>query len=95
MAKQPDKKPAQSTPLPLRVLRISIDSAGDELELLITACEVYRGTRRWTGRDRRLSALSPGCCGETEALPHAVAAPGRNAYFNVGCVVVIIRRSVW
>jgi hypothetical protein len=95
MAKQPDKNPVPSTPPPLRVLRISIDSAGDELELLITACEVYRGTRRWTGRDRRLSSLYPGCCGETEALPHAVAAPGRNAYFNVGCVVVIIRRSVW
>ena len=27
----------------LRVLRISIDSAGDELELLIAACEAYRG----------------------------------------------------
>jgi len=27
----------------LRVLRISIDSAGDELELLIAACEVCRG----------------------------------------------------
>jgi len=27
----------------LRVLRISIDSAGDELELLIAACDAYRG----------------------------------------------------
>jgi len=27
----------------LRVLRISIDSASDELELLIAACEAYRG----------------------------------------------------
>ena len=26
-----------------RVLRISIDSTGDELELLIAACEIYRG----------------------------------------------------
>jgi len=27
----------------LRVLRVSIDGAGDELELLIAACEAYRG----------------------------------------------------
>jgi hypothetical protein len=27
----------------LRVLRISIDSVGDELELLTAACEAYRG----------------------------------------------------
>ena len=27
----------------LRVLRVSIDSADDELELLIAACEAYRG----------------------------------------------------
>jgi len=40
----------------LRVLRISIDSGGDELELLIAACEVYRGrhdyeTKREPGGD--------------------------------------------
>ncbi len=27
----------------LRVLRVSIDGAGDELELLAAACEAYRG----------------------------------------------------
>jgi hypothetical protein len=27
----------------LRVLRVAIDCAGDELELLIAACEAYRG----------------------------------------------------
>jgi hypothetical protein len=27
----------------LRMLRVSIDCAGDELELLIAACEAYRG----------------------------------------------------
>jgi len=27
----------------LRVLRISIDGVGDELELLVAACEAYRG----------------------------------------------------
>ena len=27
----------------LRVLRVSIDGAGDELELLTAACEAYRG----------------------------------------------------
>jgi hypothetical protein len=27
----------------LRVLRISIDGTGDELELLLAACEAYRG----------------------------------------------------
>ena len=27
----------------LRVLRISIDCTGDELELLLAACEAYRG----------------------------------------------------
>jgi hypothetical protein len=27
----------------LRVLRISLDCTGDELELLLAACEAYRG----------------------------------------------------
>ncbi len=33
----------------LRVLRVSIDGAGDELELLIAACEAYRGHHDYEG----------------------------------------------
>jgi hypothetical protein len=49
----------------LRVLRVSIDSAGDELEPLIAAREAYRDTmiiRRWTShnpRELRMIGLAP------------------------------------